>query len=479
MSARARPFRRRAIARAGLVVAVVVAGLAVAAAEVPPERRQLNLDTFDRAWSIVDEGYWDPTFHGVDWNALREELRPRAAAAADDGRLRDVLEDMVSRLGQSHFGIIPGSVSRQAAGEASGDDELPSCAGNLSELVLAVLRSDAPPMTGAGPGIAVELADGAVLVERVDPGGPAAAAGIETGWELLRVDGQPLADVGACLGADLDERALRSLVFRLVASLLEGDAGSSVELDLRDRAGAERTLRLRRELAADVETVQFGNLPPVHFRFAARRVTDEGGLDVGVIRFNYWMMPVAAAFEDAVLSMRDADGIVLDLRGNPGGVAGLSGGIAGYFVPTAEVLGTLRYRSGELRLPVNPRFVSRHGEAIDPYDGPLAILIDQFSASTSEIFAAGLQDLGRARVFGEASAAAALPAVVEELPNGDFLMHPMADLERPGGGRIEGVGVEPDVLAPATRAGLLRGGDEALEAALEWISERSRAAGTR
>jgi carboxyl-terminal processing protease len=471
----------------GAAVAPTVAPALAPAAEVSADRRALNLETFDRAWSIIDRGYWDAGFHGVDWKALGEELRPRAAEATSDARLREVLEDMIGRLGQSHFGIIPGrsegpgeeSQGSDASG-ATEEEDLPTCAGGLSEMVLSVLRSDAPPMTGAGPGFEVELADGTVLVERVDAGGPAGRAGVETGWELLRIGDQPVRDVGACLGADLDERAMRSLVYRLVASLLEGGEGSTVELALRDRDGAGRTLSLRRELPADVETVKFGNLPPVHFRFSARRVAAGGGLEVGVLRFNYWMMPVAAAFEDAVLSMRDADGIVLDLRGNPGGVAGLAGGIAGYFVPTAEVLGTLQYRSGELRLPVNPRFVSRHGEAIDPYDGPLAILIDQFSASTSEIFAAGLQDLGRARLFGETSAAAALPAVVEELPNGDFLMHPMADLERPRGGRIEGVGVEPDVAVPVTRAGLARGADEALEAALAWIAEqRSKAGGTR
>jgi carboxyl-terminal processing protease len=258
-----------------------------------------------------------------------------------------------------------------------------------------------------------------------------------------------------------------------VASLLIGDEGSKVELGMLDRDGAERDLHLPRELSADVETVRFGNLPPVQFRFGAERIVGESGISVGVIGFNFWMMPVAAAFEDALISMLDADGIVLDLRGNPGGVAGLSGGIAGYFIPTAEVLGTLQYRTGELRLPVNPRFVSREGKAIDPYSGPVAILIDQFSASTSEIFAAGLQDLGRARLFGETSAAAALPAVVEELPNGDFLMHPMADLKRPNGGRIEGIGVVPDMVVPVTRAGLLRGEDEALQAALEWIAEVS------
>jgi hypothetical protein len=91
---------------------VATATVAPVAAQVSDERQELNLRTFDRAWSIVDQGYWDPEFNGVDWQALGDELRPRAAEAPSDARLRDVLEDMIGRLGQSHFGIIPGASSR-------------------------------------------------------------------------------------------------------------------------------------------------------------------------------------------------------------------------------------------------------------------------------------------------------------------------------------------------------------------------------
>ena len=164
---------------------------------------------------------------------------------------------------------------------------------------------------------------------------------------------------------------------------------------------------------------------------------------------------------------------MLDLRGNPGGVAGLSAGLAGYFVDEAESLGTLKYRDSELHLRINPRRVSREGKALSIYQGPLAILINQFSASTSEIFTAGLQDLGRARVFGETSAAAALPAVIERLPNGDLLMHALADLTRPSGERVEGIGVVPDEAIQLTRPALQAGVDEVLESALDWISRQA------
>ena len=63
--------------------------------------------TFDTAWSIIRRTHWDTTYNGVNWLALREELRPRAAAAHTRGELRLVLSEMVGRLRQSHFAIIP------------------------------------------------------------------------------------------------------------------------------------------------------------------------------------------------------------------------------------------------------------------------------------------------------------------------------------------------------------------------------------
>lgn len=436
------------------------------------ERARLNLETFDTAWKLIDDRFWDPDFGGVDWEAVRAELRPEAERAQNDRELRDVLERMVARLGQSHFGVIPGAPASDADGH--GSDEHPACAARLSERLLAVLDEDSPTGDPAGPGFDIAWVDDATLVSRLDPEGPADRAGVELGWELVRVDDQPLAKVARCLGADLDPRALRSLQHELVGALLAGAEGTQVEIELRDAGGRRRGLKLRREEPSDTQIAHFGNLPPLRVRFQQRLLRVEGppahGLLIGVLRFNVWMIPIANLFEDAIVELVDVGGIILDLRGNPGGIAGLAPGIAGFFLTEKLSLGTLRYRHDELRLQTNPRLVTRTGQRIEPYAGPLAILVDQFTGSTSEIFAAAMQDHGRARIFGETTAAAALPAVIERLPNGDLLMHALADLERPGGGRVEGKGVTPDESVPVTRDGLLRGIDEPLQAAVDWIA---------
>ena len=97
--------------------------------------------SFLAAWGLINERYWDPEFGGLDWPAVRDELLPEAQKAKTNRQLRDVLEKMIARLGQSHFGVIPGDVG-EAPGETD-DGDLPACATGLGDQVLAVLRGDA------------------------------------------------------------------------------------------------------------------------------------------------------------------------------------------------------------------------------------------------------------------------------------------------------------------------------------------------
>jgi carboxyl-terminal processing protease len=121
----------------------------------------------------------------------------------------------------------------------------------------------------------------------------------------------------------------------------------------------------------------------------------------------------------------------------------------------------MKTRDTEVKFVVSPR--------AETFKGPVAILIDGLSASTSEILAGGLQGLGRARVFGSQSAGAALPSAIEKLPNGDGFQYAFANYVSEGGGVLEGSGVTPDVELTPTRAQLLEGKDPVLEAAVEWI----------
>jgi carboxyl-terminal processing protease len=83
-----------------------------------------------------------------------------------------------------------------------------------------------------------------------------------------------------------------------------------------------------------------------------------------------------------------------------------------------------------------------------------------------------MKDIKRARIFGSRTAGAALPSLVEKLPNGDGFQYAFANYVSEGGQPLEGNGVTPDVEAPLTRKALLAGRDEALESALSWIRQQ-------
>jgi len=240
-------------------------------------------------------------------------------------------------------------------------------------------------------------------------------------------------------------------------------------VSLRDGDDRQVTLDVERRLAPG-DAVRFGNLPTMLARLTHERLPAPGGGCVGVIRFNVWMTPIMPAFDEAMDEARDCRGVVVDLRGNPGGVGGMVMGVGGYFLARPTPLGTLRTREAELRFVTNPRMVNNKGQAVRPFSGPLAIVVDATSASTSEIFAAGMQGVGRARLFGETSAGQALPAQMYRVPSGDVLMYVVADFTAPDGRRIEGRGAVPDERVPVTRADLLAGRDAPVLAAVRWIA---------
>ena len=402
-------------------------------------------ETFDAAWTIIRDSHFDPAMNGVDWPAVKAELGPRAARAQSDGELRDVIRDMLGRLGLSHFALIPSGRDNGAA---------------------------APVDLGGDPGFDVRLAGSELLVTEVDPNGGAAAAGVRPGWRLLSIDGMPIYELLSRLPETMSDRLRHVEIWRMVETRLRGPQGSQVPLMFDDGVRGVGLVVERRAETGQPATV--GNLPTMYVRVDAGERRTPRGATVGVIRFNVWMPAVDPLFQDAIDKLRTADGIIVDLRGNPGGLAAMIMGISGHFLRERTPLGTMKTRDADLRFAANPRLVNAAGQRVEPYAGPLAILVDAMTGSASECFAGGMQALGRARVFGQTSMGQALPAFFAKLPNGDVLIHATGDFVTADGTRLEGRGVVPDEAIALSRADLLSGRDATLAAALKWIDQQGR-----
>ena len=463
--------------------------------------RARNAATFDAVWTTVRDTHWDPTLGGVDWPAVRAELLPRAEAAADDAALRVILMDALGRLKQSHFTIIPGELSAATEDEPA---NTPAAANTASDTPASTPSTDAPragdntpghPATAPAPRptrVAREGHCGATLsfmaragatsawdaiVTAVEPGSPAEKVGISPGMRVSAIDGRPLGErLPPGDGLERYERA------QVAYALTTADPGTTRTWRI-EPIGAEASDVTVTYTADERPHSKFGSLPSLpteltwrHLDQTERERWGAGNHEIGLIRFNIWLIPVARPFDQAMDTLRTADGIVIDLRGNPGGIGAMAMGIAGHFTPEISDLGEMRTRDTTLHFNTNPRRVSTTGVAVQPYNGPVAILVDDATASTSEIFAGGMQYLGRAKVFGERTAGAALPAIMLPLPNGDVFLHAVADYRLPNGNALEASGVKPDNARPYTRADYAREGDPALAEAVRWIAAQPTAA---
>jgi len=408
-----------------------------------PAERQLNIESFEHIWKTVLDHHWDPKLGGLDWQAVHDELRPKidAAAAMDDAR--QVMSSMLERLHQTHFGLLPSDVY----------EELDSAAG-----------PDGSSRSG-NPGIDARVLEGHAVVTSVEPGSPAASHGVRPGWEIERVNGKPLAPVLQSIRGQYEGSTLLDLrLTRSVAGRLKGASGSAVQIDFLDGRDQPVSLHLER-VEPRGRIAGLGNFPGDYFWAEWRKARP----DVAYARFNMFMDPetLARTFESAVKGCPDCRGFIIDLRGNPGGIGGLAMGVAGWFIDRSGLqLGTEYLRGATLKFVVFPR--------PQTFRGPLALLVDGCSASTAEIFAGGLKDAGRARIFGTRTAGAALPSIIERLPNGDGFQYAIANYISQGGKPLEGIGVVPDEEVHLTRRQLLDGKDPVLDAAIDWIGRSSR-----
>ena len=414
-----------------IVAAAVLAADPLVAA-LTPKQRQLNIDSFEFVWTTIRDKHWQTRPGGLDWQAVHDEFRPAIEKADSMDAARAVINQMLGRLHQTHFGIVP------------------------AELYSDVEASQGETTTG----IDVRVVGSEVLVTSVDAGSPAASQGVRPGWRILKAGGADFAPVVEKLNATYAQSTLRDLISRrAILSRL----GAPVSLEFLDGSGQHVTKTLAQGQPKGV-LVQFGYLNPGHVWFESSRA---GGGNIGLVRFNMFLdvEHVMKQFGDAVESCAKCDGFIIDLRGNPGGIGMMAMGMSGWFIDKPDQrLGTLTMRDTTLKFVVNPR--------LKTFPGPLAILVDGTSASTSEIMAQGLKDLGRARIFGTRTAAAALPSVFEKLPNGDGFQYAIANYVSEGGQPLEGLGVTPDVETPVTRQALLEGKDPPLDAAVDWIEHR-------
>ncbi|HYN49531.1 MAG TPA: S41 family peptidase [Thermoleophilaceae bacterium] len=287
-----------------------------------------------------------------------------------------------------------------------------------------------------GVGMTVEQDDRGLRVLEAFKGAPAAGAGIQKGDVILSVDG----------------RSIAGLTSTLATGRIKGPAGTSVKLEVFSPGATDpRSVQVKRE-KIEIPTVR-------------GRIVERDGRKLAVVQLRGFSSGAHGVLRKEIDKQlkAGAEGIVLDLRGNGGGLLSEAVLVSSIFIEDGEIV-SVRGRSRP------ERSEDADGDAID-VDVPVVVLVDGGSASASEIVTGALRDTDRATVVGTNTFGKGLVQEVEPLSNGGYLDLTVANYYLPGGKTIGKGGLKPQVKAkddPDT------GRDEALPIALDTLLDGSR-----
>ena len=287
-----------------------------------------------------------------------------------------------------------------------------------------------------GVGMNVEQDRRGLKVLRVFDGSPAQDASIHAGDLILAVDGRPIAGVNS----------------EVSTNRIKGPAGTTVKLRVfTPGERADRTVKVKRER--------------IEVPLTRARLTERDGHKIGVVELLAFSQGAHAALARDIkrVRRRGADAIVLDLRGNPGGLLLEGVAVSSLFIEDGRIVSVRGRHRAE-------RVHNAEGDAILPKDVPMVVLVDGGSASASEIVTGALRDRGRATVVGTHTFGKGLVQEVENLSNGGELKLTTAHYYLPDGETIiTGKGIKPQVQAkddPKTDR------DEALPVALDTVARK-------
>jgi carboxyl-terminal processing protease len=339
----------------------------------------------DEAWQVVNREYVDPTFNKNDWQQVRRELLSRNYANRLEAYA--AIRATLRKLDDPYTRFMDPrqfkELTTQTNGEVTG-------IGITLEEVASTNRTKKLTISST-----------------VDKS-PAAQAGIQAGDVVLSINGKSTTTMS------LDD----------AAKLIKGENGDALTVQLSRMGKGNFTVTLKRT-QIEVSSVSY-------------KVKQEGKIKVGYIKLTEFSSHSTKQMQDAIQALnRDkVNAFVLDLRGNPGGLLQNSIEIARMFLDKGVIVKTVD-RQGRNEEP--------RADQTALTELPLAVLVDNNSASASEILAGALKDNKRATIVGTSTFGKALVQSVHKLSDDSGMAVTVAHYYTPNGTDIGHRGVSPDV----------------------------------
>ena len=459
---------KKTIVRPKPLIVTVRAPPPIDAGFTPAQKRRY--ESFMKVWSTLDENYFDQTFSGLNWGDIQREFQPRVIAAKTDGELHQLLQEMISRLHRSHLAIIPPEVftaieTAKTAARAK-EKELKEKSNAADDKTVGdeqdrTADDDFDENARYGIGIDLRIINDEFVITRVEKDSAGETAGLKTGYILNKINDVSLKELLAkiLLYNPNVKNVRKTIPIEIISYFLNGEKDGIVNLEYADAANAPQQVKIKRQ-KLNGTTISIGkNYPEQFLRFEKTLLSD----DVGYIKFNLFALPIIKDFCDSISEFKNKKAIVIDLRGNFGGVLATMTGLGGMLTDNRIDLGTSFYKTGSENLTAFTKAKN--------YKGRIVVLVDNLTISAAEIFAAALQENNRALVVGEKTAGEALPSLSVQLPTGAVMQYPIANFKTHDGSLVEGNGVTPDFNIILDRNSLLENTDNQLAAALKLIAD--------
>ncbi len=340
-----------------------------------------------QSWRLVNQAYLDDSFNHQNWWVVRQNLLKRPLR--DREATYTAIEEMLASLDEPFTRLLR-----------------PEQYHNLQ-------ISTSLELSGLGLQININPDTGHLEVVSPLAGSPAEAVGIKARDRILKID-----------EVDTDNLSLEE-----AANRMRGKRGTTVSLTIQPhQETAIRTVEIVRDVIS---------LSPVY----ASLDKENGNLPIGYIRLSQFSANAVEEVAQAVteLDQQGAKGYILDLRNNPGGLLQAGIEMARLWINDGEIVYTVN-RQGTLDV-----FSASHSALTK---NPLVVLVNQGTASASEILAGALQDNGRGFIIGEKTFGKGLIQSLFELPDGAGLAITVAKYETPNHQDIHKRGIIPDQVVP-------------------------------
>jgi carboxyl-terminal processing protease len=371
-------------------LAPLVAGYILAPGLIASVRASL-LDSpktvVDEVWQIVNNEYVDKSFNQVNWETLRQELLNKNYT--DNQQAYDVIRQSLKQLGDPYTRFLTPTEFEALTNQTSGE------------------------LSGIGIRLKLDEKTNQLTVVESIQNSPASKAGIKTEDIVLKING----------------KSTSKMTLEQASEAIRGEVGTSIKLEISRQGEKTFEISLTR---AQIE------LPSVSYNFK-----QEEQMRVGYIKIDEFSSNTPEQVKQGINKLNDqkVNGFVVDLRGNPGGLLFASVDIARMLMETGTIVHTVDRRGGDKKL-------SADGTALTNL--PLVVLVDENSASASEILAGALKDNKRATVVGTRTFGKGTVQSVHPLSDGSGLVVTISRYYPPSKININKQGIAPDVQQDLT-----------------------------